>query len=209
MAKYDPKAVEAKWRDRWERDGTYRVDLDRAERPFYNLMMFPYPSAEGLHVGNVFAFVGSDIQGRYRRLLGFDVFEPMGFDAFGMHSENFALKQGRHPAEMVPKNIAHFREDQLKRIGLMVDWSRQVDTTVPEYYRWTQWMFVTLMKNGFAYRDRGQVNWCPGCKTVLAKEQVIDELCERCSSKVEKRDMEQWFFRTTAFKDELLDELDR
>ncbi|MDR1313137.1 MAG: leucine--tRNA ligase [Deltaproteobacteria bacterium] len=209
MAKYDPKAVEAKWRERWERDGTNKVDLDRAERPFYNLMMFPYPSAEGLHVGNVFAFVGSDIQGRYRRLLGYDVFEPLGFDAFGMHSENFALKRGRHPAEMVPENIAHFREDQLKRIGLMVDWSRQVDTTVPEYYRWTQWMFVTLMKNGFAYRDRGQVNWCPGCKTVLAKEQVIDELCERCSSKVEKREMEQWFFRTTAFKDELLDELDR
>ncbi|MDR1041778.1 MAG: leucine--tRNA ligase [Deltaproteobacteria bacterium] len=209
MAKYDPKAVEAKWRERWERDGTFKVDLDGAERPFYNLMMFPYPSAEGLHVGNVFAFVGSDIQGRYRRLLGYDVFEPLGFDAFGMHSENFALKQGRHPAEMVPRNIARFREEQLKRMGLMVDWSRQVDTTSPEYYRWTQWMFVTLLKNGLAYRARGQVNWCPGCKTVLAKEQVIDELCERCSSKVEKREMEQWFFRTTAFQDELLDELDR
>ncbi|MDR2611828.1 MAG: leucine--tRNA ligase [Deltaproteobacteria bacterium] len=209
MAKYDPPAVEAKWRDRWERDGTNRLDLDRAERPFYNLMMFPYPSAEGLHVGNVFAFVGSDIQGRYRRLLGWDVFEPLGFDAFGMHSENFAIKQGRHPAEMVPRNIEHFREDQLKRIGLMVDWSRQVDTTVPEYYRWTQWMFVTLLRNGLAYRARGQVNWCPGCKTVLAKEQVIDDLCERCSSRVEKREMEQWYFRTTAFQDELLDELDR
>ncbi|MDR3154551.1 MAG: leucine--tRNA ligase [Deltaproteobacteria bacterium] len=209
MAKYDPKAVEAKWRDRWEKEGTCKVDLDAAERPFYNLMMFPYPSAEGLHVGNVFAFVGSDIQGRYRRLQGYDVFEPLGFDAFGMHSENFALKQGRHPAEMVPKNIEHFRENQLKRIGLMVDWSRQVDTTVPEYYRWTQWMFVTLLRHGFAYRAQGQVNWCPGCKTVLAKEQVIDDECERCQSKVEKRDMEQWYFRTTAFKDELLDELDR
>jgi leucyl-tRNA synthetase len=206
--KYDPRKIETKWRERWEKDNTDGVDLDAAKRPFYNLMMFPYPSAEGLHVGNVFAFVGSDIQGRYRRLLGYDVFEPMGFDAFGMHSENFALKTGRHPADMVPKNIAHFREDQLKKMGLGLDWKHQVDTTSPEYYRWTQWMFVTMYKNGFAYKSKGQVNWCPGCKTVLAKEQVIDEKCERCSSIVEKRDMEQWYFKTTAFAEELLNELD-
>jgi leucyl-tRNA synthetase len=206
--KYDPRKIEAKWRERWEKDNTDGVDLVGAKRPFYNLMMFPYPSAEGLHVGNVFAFVGSDIQGRYRRLLGYDVFEPMGFDAFGMHSENFALKTGRHPADMVPKNIRHFREDQLKKMGLGLDWNHQVDTTSPDYYRWTQWMFVTMYKNGFAYKAKGQVNWCPGCKTVLAKEQVIDDLCERCSSVVEKRDMEQWYFRTTAFAEDLLNELD-
>ena len=141
--KYDPQAVEAKWRKLWQERGANQVDLDRAARPFYNLMMFPYPSAEGLHVGNVFAFVGSDIQGRYHRLLGHDVFEPLGFDAFGMHSENFALSIGRHPAELVPRNIARFRE-QLQKIGLMVDWSRQVDTTSPEYYRWTQWIFLAL-----------------------------------------------------------------
>jgi leucyl-tRNA synthetase len=206
--KYDPKAVEDKWRARWEAEGTNEADVQGAQRPFYNLMMFPYPSAEGLHVGNVFAFVGSDIQGRYRRLRGWDVFEPMGFDAFGIHSENFALKTGVHPAEMVPKNIAHFRDDQLKKMGLMISWAHQVDTTSPEYYRWTQWMFVTLYKHGFVYRSRGQVNWCPGCKTVLAKEQVIDGRCERCSSLAEKRDMEQWYFRTTAFAQELLDALD-
>jgi leucyl-tRNA synthetase len=208
MAKYDPKAFEAKWRGRWEAEGTNQIDLEKAERPFYNLMMFPYPSAEGLHVGNVFAFVGSDIQGRYRRLLGYDVFEPMGFDAFGIHSENFALKSNRHPAEMIPKNIERFREEQLKKMGLMLDWGHQVDTTSPEYYRWTQWIFVTLYKNGFVHRSKGQVNWCPSCKTVLAKEQVVDEKCERCSSLVEKRDMEQWYFRTTAFAEELLEALD-
>ncbi|MDR0882386.1 MAG: leucine--tRNA ligase [Candidatus Adiutrix sp.] len=208
MARYDQAAVEAKWRAKWVERGTDRLDLDRVAKPFYNLMMFPYPSAEGLHVGNVFAFVGSDIQGRYHRLLGYDVLEPMGFDAFGMHSENFALKHGRHPAEMVPKNIDNFRENQLKKIGLMLDWSRQVDTTSPEYYRWTQWMFVTLLKNGYAYKKKAPVNWCPGCKTVLAAEQVIDGECERCSSVVTKKDMEQWYFRTTAFAQELLEELD-
>ncbi|MDR1309765.1 MAG: leucine--tRNA ligase, partial [Deltaproteobacteria bacterium] len=209
MAKYDPSVVEAKWRDRWERDGTDRTDLRGAKRPFYNLMMFPYPSAEGLHVGNLFAFVGSDIQGRFHRLQGYDVFEPMGFDAFGMHSENFALKTGRHPAEMVPRNIERFRETQLKKVGLMVDWSHQVDTTSPEYYRWTQWIFVTLYKNGLAYRKKASVNWCPGCKTVLAAEQVIDGQCERCQSEVTKKEMAQWFLRTTAFARELLEELDR
>ncbi len=208
MAKYEPGAVEAKWRKKWEERGTDRLDLDAAEKPFYNLMMFPYPSAEGLHVGNVFAFVGSDIQGRYHRLLGYDVFEPMGFDAFGMHSENFALKHGRHPAEMVPKNIENFRENQLKKVGLMLDWSRAVDTTSPDYYRWTQWMFVTLYKNGFAYKKKAPVNWCPDCKTVLAAEQVVDGECERCSSPVTKKEMEQWYFKTTAFAQELLDELD-
>lgn len=208
MAKYDPAAVEAKWRKLWEERGTDRLDLDKAEKPFYNLMMFPYPSAEGLHVGNVFAFVGSDIQGRFHRLKGYDVFEPMGFDAFGMHSENFALKNGRHPAEMVPKNIENFRENQLKKVGLMLDWSRQVDTTSADYYKWTQWMFVTLYKNGFVYKKKAPVNWCPDCKTVLAAEQVIDGECERCSALVTKKDMEQWYFRTTAFAKELLENLD-
>jgi len=208
MAKYDPGAVETKWRKIWEERGTDRLDLDQAQKPFYNLMMFPYPSAEGLHVGNVFAFVGSDIQGRYHRLLGYDVFEPMGFDAFGMHSENFALKNGRHPAEMVPKNIENFRENQLKKVGLMLDWSREVDTTSPEYYHWTQWMFVTLYKNGFAYKKKAPVNWCPECKTVLAAEQVVDGECERCATLVTKKDMEQWYFKTTAFAQELLDCLD-
>jgi leucyl-tRNA synthetase len=202
-AKYEHQAIERKWQERWESRGDYRTDLDRAARPFYNLMMFPYPSAEGLHVGNVYAFTGSDIYGRFMKLKGFDVFEPIGFDAFGMHSENFALKKGVHPAVLVPKNIANFRDNQLKMIGAMFDWSRQVDTTDPKYYRWTQWMFVQLFKRGLAYRANATVNWCPSCQTVLASEQVIAGECERCKTLVEEKKMLQWFFRITEYAERL------
>ena len=206
-AKYDHRAIEKKWRERWEERGDYKVDIDNAERPFYNLMMFPYPSAEGLHVGNVYAFTGSDIYGRFMKMKGYDVFEPIGFDAFGMHSENFALKKHIHPAKLVPQNIAHFRDNQLKKIGFMFDWSRQVDTTDPLYYKWTQWIFVQLFKNGLAYQKKAAVNWCPSCMTVLASEQVISGGCERCSTPVEQREMIQWFFRTTNYAQRLLDNL--
>ena len=204
---YDPQTVEKKWQERWEERGTNRTDLQGAERPFYNLMMFPYPSAEGLHVGNVFAFTGADIYGRFRRLQGDDVFEPLGFDAFGIHSENFALKMGIHPAELIPKNIARFTQ-QLKRIALMVDWRYSVDTTDPSYYKWTQWVFLQLYKAGLAFRKRGAVNWCPKCKTVLANEQVINGYCERHpDTKVEQRVLEQWFFGITKYTERLLDHL--
>ena len=209
MEKYQHQELEAKWRRRWEESKLYKVDLAGAKKPFYNLMMFPYPSAEGLHVGNVFAFVGSDVQGRFHRFCGYDVFEPIGFDAFGMHSENFALKMGTHPAKMVPRNIENFKEKQLKRVGNMYDWDHVVDTTSPEYYRWTQWIFVQLYKAGLAYRVLAPVNWCPSCKTVVAAEQVIDGECERCSSEVTKKQMAQWFFKTTAFAQKLLDNLDQ
>ena len=208
MEKYQHGEIEAKRRKIWEEDNLYKVDLHTAKNPFYNLMMFPYPSAEGLHVGNVFAFVGSDVQGRFHRMNGYDVFEPIGFDAFGMHSENFALKVGAHPVTMVPKNINNFRENQLKKVGNMYDWSHEVDTTSPVYYKWTQWIFTQLFKAGLAYRTKAPVNWCPSCKTVLAAEQVIDGECERCTSEVTKREMDQWFFRTTAFAQKLLDNLE-
>ncbi len=208
MDKYEHQKIEAKWQKIWDETNINKVDLKKAANPFYNLMMFPYPSAEGLHVGNVFAFVGSDVQGRYHRMNGFDVFEPIGFDAFGIHSENFALKKGTHPARMVPKNIDNFRENQLKKVGNMYDWTHEVDTTSPEYYRWTQWIFLQLYKAGYAYREKAPVNWCPSCKTVLAAEQVINGECERCSSEVTKRDMAQWFFKTTAFAQKMLDNLD-
>ncbi len=200
--------IEEKWQRLWEERGDHTADLAGAKMPFYNLMMFPYPSAEGLHVGNFFAFTGADIQGRFHKLLGYDVFEPIGFDAFGIHSENFALKMGIHPSELVPRNIANFRENQLKRMGAMFDWSRQVNTTDPAYYRWTQWLFVTLMKNGLAERRGGAVNWCPSCRTVLANEQVVDGECERCSSEVVQREMDQWYFTITDFSQRLLDHLD-
>ena len=205
---YDPAAIERKWSQRGDQEGTYNVDLHAAQRPYYNLMMFPYPSAEGLHVGNMFAFVGSDVHGRFMRAQGYDVFEPMGFDAFGIHSENYAMKVGEHPARLTPRSIERFREEQLKRVGAMFDWSHQVDTTDPAYYRWTQWIFVKLFEAGLAYQKDAPVNWCPSCRTVLADEQAKGGACERCDSGVEQRRMRQWFFRITAYAQQLLDNLD-
>ncbi len=204
---YRPEQVEEKWRARWAERGTNQPDLDRAARPFYNLMMFPYPSAEGLHVGNMFAFTGSDVYGRFKRLQGYDVFEPIGYDAFGIHSENYALKIGVHPAELIPRNIANFRR-QLERIGGMFDWRHALSTTDPEYYKWTQWIFLQLLKSGKAYKKKAAVNWCPFDKTVLANEQVENGLCERCKTPVEQRFLEQWFFRITDYADRLLQNLD-
>jgi leucyl-tRNA synthetase len=204
---YQPGAVEAKWQARWAERGTNGPDLDRAERPFYNLMMFPYPSAEGLHVGNFFAFTGADVYGRFKRLQGYDVFEPMGFDAFGIHSENHAIKVGGHPAELIPRNIANFRR-QLTRLGGMFDWRHELSTTDPAYYRWTQWLFLQLYRAGKAYKKQAAVNWCPHCKTVLANEQVINGACERCGTPVEQRTLDQWFFRITDYADRLLANLD-
>lgn len=204
---YDPGAIERKWQNRWEKRGTNTTDIDGGVRPFYALMMFPYPSAEGLHVGNLFAFTGNDIYGRFQRLQGHTVLEPLGYDAFGIHSENFALKVGTHPATLIPRNIDNFRR-QLKRAGLMVDWSRELSTTDPGYYKWTQWLFLQLYKRGLAYKKRAAVNWCPNDKTVLANEQVIAGECERCGAKVEQRFLEQWFFRITDYAGRLLANLD-
>ena len=204
---YDPAAVEARWRQRWAERGTNRVDLANGPRPYYNLMMFPYPSAEGLHVGNLFAFTGSDIHARFHRLQGHTVFEPLGYDAFGIHSENFALKVGKHPMALIPSNIANFRR-QLDRAGLMVDWDRSVDTTDPAYYKWTQWVFLQLYKRGLAYKKAAAVNWCGSCKTVLANEQVEGGTCERCGTTVEQRFLEQWFFRISEYAPRLLANLE-
>ncbi|HEU5171314.1 MAG TPA: leucine--tRNA ligase [Gemmatimonadales bacterium] len=200
---YDPAAVEAKWQARWAERQTNAPDLDRAERPFYNLMMFPYPSAEGLHVGNMFAFTGADTYGRFKRLRGHDVFEPIGFDAFGIHSENYAIKLGINPAELIPRNIENFRR-QLVRIGGMFDWGHALSTIDPAYYKWTQWIFLQLYQAGKAYKKRAPVNWCPSCKTVLANEQVINGACERCGTHVEQRLLEQWFFRISDYAGRLL-----
>ncbi len=207
---YQPAQIEAKWQAHWAERGTNSLTDERlrtAERPFFNLMMFPYPSAEGLHVGNMYAFTGADIYGRWKRLLGEDVFEPIGFDAFGIHSENFALRQGTHPMELIPSNIRNFTR-QLRRIGAMYDWNHTVDTTAPEYYRWTQWLFLQLYHMGLAEKKEAPVNWCPSCKTVLANEQVIAGACERCGTLVETRTLSQWFFRITQYAQRLLDNLD-
>jgi leucyl-tRNA synthetase len=204
---YRPDVIEPKWQARWAERHTNEPDLDRAVQPFYNLMMFPYPSAEGLHVGNMFAFTGSDVYGRFKRLQGYDVFEPIGYDAFGIHSENYAIKVGINPAVLIPRNIANFRR-QLKSIGGMFDWRHELSTTDPAYYKWTQWLFLQLLKAGKAYKKAAAVNWCPKDQTVLANEQVIDGRCERCGTTVEQRTLEQWFFRITEYADRLLANLD-
>jgi leucyl-tRNA synthetase len=204
---YHPDVIEPKWEARWAELHTNETDLDGAVKPFFNLMMFPYPSAEGLHVGNMFAFTGADAYGRFKRLRGWNVFEPIGFDAFGIHSENYAIKLGINPAELIPRNIENFRR-QLKRMGAMFDWRHELSTTDPRYYKWTQWIFVQLFKAGKAYKKAAPVNWCPSCKTVLANEQVINGACERCGTPVEQRTLEQWFFRITEYADRLLAHLD-
>ncbi len=206
---YNASALEKKWQARWAEENTNALDEETllgAEKPFFNLMMFPYPSAEGLHVGNIYAFTGADVYGRYMRLRGHTVFEPIGFDAFGIHSENFALKMGTHPMELIPSNVANFTR-QLKRTGAMYDWNHAVNTTDPSYYRWTQWIFLQLYKAGLAEKKEAPVNWCPSCQTVLANEQVIAGACERCGTPVEQRFLSQWFFRITEYAGRLLDNL--
>src|SRR2546423_6526241 len=168
---YDPTAIERKWQRIWQERGTNQTDLQRAQRPFYALMMFPYPSAEGLHVGNLFAFTGNDIYGRFQRLKGHNVFEPLGYDAFGIHSENHALKVGQHPMDLIPKNIENFQR-QLESAGLMADWRATLRTTDPAYSKRTQWLFLQLPKQGLAYKKKAAANWCPSAKPGLANEQV-------------------------------------
>ena len=203
---YDPAAVETTWQHRWAEQGTNAPELWHGKDPYYQLMMFPYPSAEGLHIGNLFAFTGADIHGRFQRLQGRTVFEPIGFDSFGIHSENFAIKVGAHPASLTPRNVENFRK-QLRRAGLMVDWSKEIVTSDPSYYKWTQWLFLQLYKQGLAYKKAAAVNWCPNDKTVLANEQVKDGHCERCDALVEQRLLEQWFFRTSQYAPRLLDNI--
>ncbi len=205
---YNPEDIEPKWQQIWTEKNTYSPDLDKAKNPYYNLMMFPYPSAEGLHVGNMYAFTGADVHGRFIRMQGFQVFEPIGLDGFGIHSENYALKVGTHPYDQAKKAQKNFYR-QFKITGNGYDWNRSLDTYDPSYYRWTQWLFIEMFKHGLAYRKKAQVNWCPSCKTVLSDEQVIAGECERCGSLVERRNLEQWFFRITNYAQQLLDNLDK
>ena len=203
---YDPKTIEPRWRQFWLDKKVYQPDLVVAKKPYYNLMMFPYPSAEGLHVGNMYAFTGADVHGRFKRMQGFDVFQPIGLDGFGIHSENYAIKVGRHPKEHSKISEKHFYE-QLHMIGDGFAWDQKLETYDPEYYRWTQWLFVQMYKNGLAYRKKAMVNWCPSCKTVLSDEQVEGGVCERCKTETTRKETEQWFFKITAYADQLLNNI--
>jgi len=206
MKKYIPNQIEPKWQEKWSQDKLFSPDMDKASKPYYSLMMFPYPSAEGLHVGNMYAFTGSDIYSRFKRMQGFDVFEPIGLDGFGIHSENYALKVNQHPMELSKVTESRFYK-QLHIIGNSYDWTRTVETYKPNYYKWTQWLFLQMYKKGLAFKKKASVNWCPKDLTVLADEQVINGACERCGSTVEKRLLEQWFFKITDYAERLLGNL--
>jgi len=208
MSRYPFAEVEKKWRKKWEKMELYRTDLSDTDKKFYCLVMFVYPSGDRLHIGHWYNYGPTDTWARFKRMQGYNVFEPMGYDAFGLPAENYAIKRNVHPAVSTAENIRAIR-GQLKTMGAMWDWSRELSTNDPRYYRWTQWFFLLLYKNGLAYRKRAPVNWCPSCKTVLANEQVVEGQCERCDTEVTHRDLEQWFFKITDYADRLLEGLNR
>lgn len=204
----DPHEYEPRWRDRWRSDGIFEMDLERADdSKFYNLVEFPYPSAEGLHVGHVYTYCGADSYGRYQRMRGRRVFQPIGFDSFGIHTENFALKVAENPRPLTDRTIANYRR-QLSRVGAAWAWGAEVVTSEPDYYRWTQWIFVQLFKAGLAEQRTAPVTWCPSCLTVLANEQLEGDRCERCGTEVTEKVMLQWFLKMTRYADQLEDGLD-
>lgn len=207
-AEYPFAEIEPKWRLTWEESAAYHTDLSKTQRKFYGLVMFSYPSALKLHIGHWYNFGPADTYFRWKRMEGYNVFEPMGYDAFGLPAENYAVSQGIHPAITTAESIKAIRE-QLKQIGAMYDWSREVNTSSPSYYKWTQWLFLVLYKMGLAYRKKAPVNWCNHCQTVLANEQAEGGICERCENPVTRRDLTQWFFRITDYADRLLEGLDR
>ena len=206
MANYGTK-IDEKWQKIWEENETYKFDDTKLDKKLYTLEMFSYPSGAQLHAGHWFNYGPTDTWARLKRMQGYNVFQPMGFDAFGLPAENYAIKTGIHPEDSTLKNIETM-EKQLKSMGAMFNWENEVVTCLPDYYKWTQWLFLKLYEKGLAYRKKAPVNWCPSCNTVLANEQVVDGECERCGTEVTKKDLTQWFFKITDYADELLDKLD-
>ena len=206
MSKYGT-AIDKKWQKRWEETDLYKFDKNKMDKKLYVLEMFSYPSGSKLHAGHWFNYGPVDSWARFKRMQGYNVFQPMGFDAFGLPAENYAIKTGVHPKDSTLKNIETM-EKQLKAMGAMFNWDNEVITCKPEYYKWTQWVFLKLYEKGLAYRKKAPVNWCPSCNTVLANEQVVDNCCERCGTEVTKRDLTQWFLKITDYAEELLQKLD-
>ncbi len=204
---YDFKTVEKKWQKKWEETGVFHAKQDYTLPKFYCLVEFPYPSGQGLHVGHPRSYTALDIVARKKRLQGYNVLYPMGWDAFGLPTENFAIKNHVHPAEVTKKNVAHFKE-QLQSLGFSFDWSREINTTDPKYYKWTQWIFLQLFKKGLAYKKEMAVNWCTSCKCVLANEEVVNGVCERCGSEVVRKVKSQWMLKITEYAQRLIDDLD-
>ena len=205
--KYDHKQVEKKWQDIWDEKQCFKAENGSDKEKFYALVEFPYPSGQGLHVGHPRSYTALDIVARKKRMQGYNVLYPMGWDAFGLPTENFAIKNHVHPAEVTKKNIARFKS-QLKSLGLSFDWSREINTTDPSYYKWTQWIFMQLFKKGLAYKKEMSVNWCTSCKCVLANEEVVNGVCERCGSEVVHKTKSQWMLAITKYAQRLIDDLD-
>ncbi|MDD2486795.1 MAG: class I tRNA ligase family protein [Candidatus Gracilibacteria bacterium] len=207
MERYDFSKIEKKWQDKWDKSDYAEAKKDSDKEKFYILDMFPYPSGDGLHMGHMENYTATDIYSRFQRMKGYNVLHPMGWDAFGLPSENYAIKTGIHPQIQTPNNIKTFTR-QIKSLGFGYDWSREINTSVPEYYKWTQWFFLFLYENGLAYKKKAKVNWCNSCQTVLANEQAEGGICERCKNEVIQKDLEQWFFKITDFAEDLIDGLD-
>lgn len=207
METYNPAVIEKKWQEFWRKTDVFHATLDPSKKKYYALVEFPYPSGQGLHVGHPRPYMALDIVSRKRRLQGYNVLYPMGFDAFGLPTENYAIKHKIHPAEVTRKNIKHFR-DQLDSIGFSFDWDRVINTTDPDYYRWTQWIFIQMVKHGLAYKKEVPINWCPSCRVGLSNEEVVNGACERCGTAVEHRVKDQWMLKITAYADRLIDDLD-
>ncbi len=205
---YDFHAIEKKWQDRWEETGVFHAKNDYTKPKFYALVEFPYPSGQGLHVGHPRSYTALDIVARKKRLQGFNVLYPMGWDAFGLPTENFAIKNHIHPEIVTKNNVARFKK-QLQSLGLSFDWSREINTTDPKYYKWTQWIFLQLFKKGLAYKKEMDVNWCTSCKCVLANEEVVNGVCERCGAPVVRKLKSQWMLKITEYAQRLIDDLDK
>ena len=206
--KYNPKSIEPKWQEKWEEAGIFHASNHSDKPKYFTLVEFPYPSGQGLHVGHPRPYTALDIVSRKRRMQGYNVLYPIGWDAFGLPTENYAIKNHVHPAEVTKKNIAHFKE-QIQSLGISFDWSREINTTDPEYYKWTQWIFLQLLKHGLAYKKEMAVNWCTSCKCVLANEEVKDGVCERCGSEVVRKVKSQWMLKITEYAQRLIDDLDQ
>ena len=206
METYNPNSIEKKWQDFWDEDKTFKTEIDENKKKFYALIEFPYPSGQGLHVGHPRPYTAMDIVSRKRRLQGYNVLLPMGWDAFGLPAENYAIKNKVHPSIITEKNIQRFTE-QLKSIGFSFDWDRAIDTTDPEYYKWTQWIFIKFFEKGLAYKKEMPINWCPSCKAGLANEEVVNGACERCGTEIEHKVKNQWMLKITEYADRLIDDL--
>ncbi len=208
MEKYDHKKIEDKWREKWEKEKLYTTGEDKAKPKFYILDMFPYPSGAGLHVGHPKGYIATDIFARAKMMQGYNVLHPMGWDAFGLPAENYAIQNKIHPREATEKNVATFKS-QLEKLGFTYDWDREINTTDPEFYKWTQWTFIKMFECGLAYESNEPVNWCPSCKTVLSNEDLENGKCERCGSEIERKPMRQWVLKITDYTERMLNDLEK